>query len=205
VNGNRLELSDHYFQGSPALSLFQQPTDYPAYRDGREYKTEIFAADGTTVLQRIENTYDQREAVGWWAGSVEAAPPNDTRLTATVTTIEPGGANLVTKQTFAYDQYNNQTDDYGQGAVPGAWARHSHTEYVTTNNGVDYASPNPTAASIHVRNLPERQSVYDSSNTEKARTTYEYDNYSGANHASLAPRSAVCIPLSRPLTHIGAM
>lgn len=110
AGGQRLELSDHYFYGSAALSLFQQPYEYPAYKDGREYKTEIFAVDGTTVLRHVEHTYEQRAPVAWWAGSLDSAPPNDTRLTATVTTIEPGSANLVTKRTFNYDGFNNQTD-----------------------------------------------------------------------------------------------
>src|SRR5262249_39625064 len=53
--------------------------------------------------------------------------------------------------------------------------RRSHTDYLTTNpiNGSNYA----TNTSIHIRSLPNQQSVYDAANVEQARTTYEYDNY----------------------------
>jgi RHS repeat-associated protein len=192
--GTLLGRSYHYFYGSAAASFNQQPTQYPSYLDGREYQTDVYDTDGATVLRRVENLFDQ-DAVSWWTGSSTAAPPNNTHLTETKTTIEPGGANLVTKQTFAYDQFNNQTDvyeyDYGQGAAPSTWTRHTHIDYLTTNNGADYASASPTVSSIHIRNLPTQQSVYDSNGAEKARTTFEYDNYSGANHAAIVSRSAI--------------
>jgi hypothetical protein len=58
--------------------------------------------------------------------------------------------NLVSKKTFAYDEYNNQTDvweyDFGAG-VPGPLIRRTHTDYVTINNGVDYAAD----TNIHIR------------------------------------------------------
>jgi RHS repeat-associated protein len=40
--------------------------------------------------------------------------------------------------------------------------------------------------------LPVQQSVYDAGGVERARTSYEYDNYaSDANHAALQPRSGI--------------
>ncbi|MBA3240478.1 MAG: hypothetical protein H0T60_04550, partial [Acidobacteria bacterium] len=127
-----LSHSRHYFQGSPRVSFDQKPTHYPAYKDGREYKTEVFDTNATTLLRRVEHTFAQRAAVAWWTGDPELAPPNDVRTTETVTTL--ADANLVSKQTFAYDQYNNQTDtyeyDYGTGG-PGAFVRRTHTDYLT--------------------------------------------------------------------------
>ncbi|MDQ3804281.1 MAG: hypothetical protein M3416_10670 [Acidobacteriota bacterium] len=91
--------SRHYFYGSPKASFSQKPTHYPAYKDGREYKTEEFASNGTTVLRRETHTFAQRAAVGWWAGDAELASPNDPRLTETVTTLVD--ANQVSRQAFS--------------------------------------------------------------------------------------------------------
>jgi len=45
---------------------------------------------------------------------------------------------------------------------------------------------------IHIRNLPTQVSIYDSGGTERARTTFEYDNYAtDTNHASLLSRSSI--------------
>jgi YD repeat-containing protein len=165
------------------------------------------ATDGTTVLRRVENSWRQKALVSWWNASAtlhgEAGtgePANDPRAVETVTTLEN---NQVTKrtsidprdatgQTVGFDQYNNQTDvweyDYGAGA-PGSLLRHTHTDYLSTNtvNGADYASPAPNASSIHLRNLPQQQSVYDAQEVERESAAYEYDQYtSDANHAVLA-------------------
>jgi len=68
ASGTLLTRSVHYFNGSPRASFFQQPTEYPAWTDGREYKTDMFASDGTTLIRRVENTWQQRAAVSWWTG-----------------------------------------------------------------------------------------------------------------------------------------
>src|SRR5690349_2625432 len=60
ASGTLLTRSVHYFYGSARASFFKQPNEYPAWTDGREYKTETFAADGTTLLRRVENTWQQR-------------------------------------------------------------------------------------------------------------------------------------------------
>ncbi|MGH9958769.1 MAG: hypothetical protein ACREBC_16830, partial [Pyrinomonadaceae bacterium] len=80
------------------------------------------------------------------------------------------------KQTFAYNQYCIRTDvweyDFGVGAPPTHATRHSQVTYLTTNpvNGLDYASPNPTASSIHVRNLPIAQKTYSVNPSTGAET-----------------------------------
>ena len=100
--------------------------------------------------------------------------------------------NQVSKQTFSYDDYNNQTDayeyDFGSGSA-GSLVRHTHTDFLTTNsvNSTDY-----TTTSVYLRSLPAQTSVYDSGGTERARTTIEYDNYSPTSpHAALTNRSGI--------------
>jgi RHS repeat-associated protein len=186
----RLGHSRHYYHGSPRASFGQNPVQYGAYKDGREYKTEVYETDAATLLRRVEQTFAQRAPVGWWGGDPDLAPPNDVRTTETVTTV--ADANLVSKQTFAYDRYNNTTDvydyDYGTGA-PGGLLRRTHTDYVTTNTvgGVtyDYACDPATTCSnasinanvIHLRALTGQQWVSsDAAGSNKVSlTTYAYD------------------------------
>ncbi|MCI0348980.1 MAG: hypothetical protein L0Z53_06100, partial [Acidobacteriales bacterium] len=111
--------------------------------------------------------------------------------------------NLVSKQTFTHDQYNNQTNvyeyDFGVGTA-GGLARRTQTIYLTTNNGYDYAcDPASTCNTgavignvIHLRGLVAQRSLYDAGGTERARTTNEYDNYiTDANHAALVNRLSI--------------
>src|SRR5206468_5711349 len=69
----------------------------------------------------------------------------------------------------------------------GPLLRQSQTQYVTTNNGVNYA----TDTSIHIRDLVSQRTVYDSSLAVRAQTTYEYDAYSGTNRAPLTQRDSI--------------
>ncbi|HEY0761036.1 MAG TPA: RHS repeat-associated core domain-containing protein [Pyrinomonadaceae bacterium] len=187
-SGALLTRAIHYFYGSARESLFKQPTEYPAWTDSREYKTETYAANGTTLLRKVEHTFQQRAAVSWWTAGSSTAPPNDVRLTETVTTLSD--TNQVSKQTFGYDDtvpYNNQNNlkeyDYGSGTF-GSLVRETRTTYLT---GSTY-----TGTSVHIRNLPTQVSTYDGSGVERARTTYEYDNYAtDTNHALLTDRSNI--------------
>lgn len=191
--GALLARSKHYFYGSARASFGQKPTDYAGWKDGREYKTETFDTNGTTLLRVVAHTFAQRASVSWWTGTDDTEPPSDPRTTQTVTTLSD--TNQVTKQTFLYDQYNNQTDVYeynfGAGAA-GSLVRRTHTDYVTANvvNGVTYNYDSDTA--IHLRSLPKQVSIYNTAGVEQARTTYEYDNYTAtANHAALTARSGI--------------
>jgi hypothetical protein len=56
-SGTWLGHSYHYFYGSPRASFGQQPTEYPGWKDGREYQTTVFPADGTTPLRQLTNTF----------------------------------------------------------------------------------------------------------------------------------------------------
>lgn len=186
--GTLLTRSAHYFYGSPRLSFNQKPTEYPAWKDGREYQTVEYAADGFTALRQTNHTFAQRAAVTWWTGTADQEPPNDSRLTETVTTLLD--TNQVSKQTFGYDDtvpYNNQNNvkeyDFGSGA-PGSLLRETRTTFITSATYTD--------TSVYLRSLPSQVSVYDGSGIEKARTTYEYDNYlPDSNHAGLVNRLSI--------------
>jgi RHS repeat-associated protein len=166
ANGTLLARSKHYFHagvcpGDPLLSHSQ-------WNEGKEYQTEEYAADGVTVLRRVNHTW-QQTAPSWYWSVWTAEPSNNPKLVTTVTTLEPNSTNLVTKQTainpqtgaLGFDQFNNQTDvweyDYGTGASSPHPIRHIHTDYLTTNpvNGIDY-----TTTSVHIRTLPHAQQIY---------------------------------------------
>jgi RHS repeat-associated protein len=197
--GTLLAREKHYFYGSGAASLFRQsdPTNqhlYSGFKEGKETQTEAIDTDGVTVLRRVVNNWAQRALVSWgnWALDNPDAPANDPRLTDTTTTLTDVSPNLVALQTFGYDDsvpYNNQNNvkeyDFGSG-VPGALVRETHTTFVT--------DASYTGTTVHVRNLPTQVSVYDGTGVERARTTFEYDNYTpeqGNFHAALVPRSTI--------------
>jgi RHS repeat-associated protein len=190
ASGTLLTKTQHYFHGSPRASFLQRPTHYPAWKDGREYKTEIFDTNGTTVLRRVEHSFAQRAAVTWWGGTSDAAPANDPRVVETTMTIEPAGANLVSKQTFGYDDavpFNNRNNvkeyNFGAGSA-GSLAREARTTFVTSSSYTDNA--------VHLRGLPSQFSIHDSGGAERARVVYEYDNYTpDSTHAALTNRSNI--------------
>jgi RHS repeat-associated protein len=198
----------HYFYGSVQDSFSNQGA-YSGWQEGKEFKTEQLDTDGLTVLRSVENTYQQRASVSWWTQNSlqKFEPPLDVRLTQTQTTLSD--TNQVSKQTYSYDQYNNQTDvyeyDYGSGAA-GTFKRRTHTDYLTSNTigGVvfDYDSLVPDAtnpnlsSTVHLRNLPTEQWVSsDAGGTQKkAITTYEYDNYTADvtnEHEPLVARTGI--------------
>jgi YD repeat-containing protein len=196
-----------YYEGNPILSFFQGPTDYSPWKDAREYQSEAVAANGTTILQRVTRTWQQPVAGASWPltqpETNSAAKTNNPQVTEVITTVEPSQANKVSKQTFAYDKYTNQTDIYeynfGTGSA-GALVRRRHTDFLT----LAYDTLNPSATSpdlnqtSHIRNLPLQVSIFDAGGVERARSVTEYDNYTldGADclhsfHCSLLPRSNI--------------
>ena len=207
-SGTLLARQKHYYNGSAAASLIadqQLPHYYyPLWSDGQEYQTEALNTDGTTVLRRTNTTFAERADVSWWTSGTPHEPANDPRITQVDTTLVD--TNQVSRKTFSYDPnvaYNNQTDvyeyDFGSGA-PGALIRRQHTDYLTTNsvNGIAYDTVNPNitspdlSATIYLRGLPVQQQVFDAGGTERARASFEYDNYaSDTNHASLFDRSSI--------------
>src|SRR5262249_42304450 len=114
---------------------------------------------------------------------------NDPRINDTSTSLLDNGNNLVSQVHTDYDDsvpYNNPKDvyEYGFGAgAPGPLIRRTHTDYVTINNGVDYAGD----TNIYIRDLPLQQQVFDAGGTKRAETIYEYDNYNPDSfHAALS-------------------
>ena len=187
-----LARTDHYFYGSAADSIFRysSPIDYPVWSDNLEYRTDYFGGEGAPLLRQVTNTWQPRVTYSWASA--------DPRLTQSVTTL--ADMNQVMKQTFGYDDtvpYNNQNNvkeyDFGTGA-PGPLVRETRTSYLT--------AANYTNTDVHLRNLPTQVSVYDTNGTERARTTYEYDNYvTDTNHASLKPYSNIsglCVLIISP-------
>ena len=187
IDGSQTVLSQskHYFQSGPLDYINHSGGWLPDPLDGREKKTENYNPSGSTVLRRTTHT--------WATGGSLVGTPINPRITQTVQTIEPATANLVNKQTFSYDSYNNQTDvyEYGFGVgTAGALVRRTHSDYLTTNsvNGINYA----TTSTIHIRSLIKQQEVFDSGGIRRAFTVYEYDNYAtDANHAALTNRSNI--------------
>lgn len=180
-----LKQSKHTFIDGPLSYTDEGGMWLPPLLVGREKQTEDYNTAGTTVLKRVAHT--------WATGGTLAGTPTNPRVTQTLLTLEPASANLVSKQTFSYDTYNNQTDlyEYGFGAgAAGSLVRRTHTDFLTTNpvNGTNYA----TTSTIHLRALPTQKQVFDGGGVERARSTFEYDNYAAvANHAGLVNRTNI--------------
>ncbi len=188
-NDNLLQRKVSYFYDDPKFDRPQTRPDSPygllAWKAGREYQTDVFASDGITLLRRVQNTWQNKTVP--WISDQSAAPSLDTTLAETTTTL--ADTNLVLKTAFTYDSFSNLTDkyeyDFGAGA-PGPFVRRTHTDYVTAANYTD------AAAGAHLRSLPSQTSVYDASGVERARTTFEYDNYvADGNHAGLLDRPGI--------------
>lgn len=139
--GNRLAKSRRYFYGAPDV---QFGMEVPWWH-GKEFRTELFGTNGTTLLQVGESDWRQRPpswcATTWPcnADPAEQAPTNNPFLVETRTTLADD--NLVSKvssvnpanQSWAVDAYNNRTDvwtyDYGVGQA-GGLVRHTHNSYI---------------------------------------------------------------------------
>jgi YD repeat-containing protein len=195
--GTRLTKSKHYFNGAA-----QGEYSYSVrWNNGKEYKTEVFDSDGSTLLRKIETDWRQRTA-SWCSGSYPGnADPdlcmiNNPFVIETRTTL--ADANLVTKTSsvdpvsgiWAVDSFNNQTDlwyyDYGLGQPENVLKR-THTDYVT-----DVSYTGHTGS--HLRGLPLQTWISSDSagNNKVSLTQFEYDNYTpNSTHAPLVSRISV--------------
>ena len=191
-NGTLLSSQKHYYFGSAELSFWLKPTEYPAWKDGLEYRTEAFDANGN-LLRKSERSWEQRAPVSWWTGGSDTAPANDPRVQEEVSYLEDGTFRITT---YGYDPnvpYNSLTDVYDKQFNTYSIIRHTQTEYLKILNGVDYTGSNiQNGTEPHFRDFPVRVSVYDSVGTERSKTTYEYDNYlADTNHAPLVSRPSI--------------
>jgi RHS repeat-associated protein len=171
-----IDFTRHYYYGNPTNDLFTNPGGaflYNPWQEGKEYKTEALTSDGASVLRRVENNWQQGCPVSSWSNNIE----NNPRISDTLTTLVD--TNQVTKRTFSYDCYNNQTDVYEHGfgaGAPGPLIRRTYMPYLTTNGNqgdVDYAAD----LNIHIRNLPIQNIVYDASGNVSSQTDFIYDDY----------------------------
>jgi YD repeat-containing protein len=188
-SGSRLAKSRHFFNGTAGGSYgFTIP-----FWHGREFKTEAIDTDGTTLLRRVEMTWQQR--IPSWCYSTLPGnnfpcggnPPQTAQsinpfIIETKNTIVDG--NLVTKVSavnpttgdWAFDSYNNQTDvwhyDYGSGQA-GNLLKHTQMSYINQTNPL---------GGIHLLGLTNTTSVYsvNSSGQETLASSVQivYDEYS---------------------------
>jgi RHS repeat-associated protein len=189
--GTKMSVEKHYYYGRGADTLWQGATSYPSWKQGREYKTEWHDTASTVttlkLLRSVENTWAQRTPLPAWIANQasDSQPAYDVRLTQAVTTLWDTGTapHKLSKQTYTYDQYNNQTKlceyPYGDGAPGSVPTRCTHTTYLTSNTVGGVSFDYDSDSTIHIRNLPEERWVSTdlAGNQKKAITTYEYDNY----------------------------
>lgn len=205
--GQPVALTKHYYYGNAIDSMIRgsDGLSYNPWKEGKEWKTEIYDGVTSNLLRRVEQHWEQRAHIEWWSGSpsagftADAEPANDPRVYETITTLADVSPNKIAKEVFTYDldpniKYNSLTDtysyNYGSGSAGTQLLGHTHIDYLnyrTLNNGVDYSSND-----IHLLNLPVKQSIFGLNSSgqevEWARTTYEYDNYlpdSNNKHAVL--------------------
>ena len=186
----------HYYYGqtTSTFSTLINNYNYSSWKTGREYQTEIFSSQDSSLLRRTTQSWQQTSPN--WCNSQNCnsddAPVNNPKVIETTTLL--ADSNQVSKKTFSYDTQNNLTDtyeyDYGTGA-PGSFLRRIHTDYLTVNpvNNIDY-----TSNGVYNLNLPSETWVSSDSsgNNKVSLTKFEYDNYaSDANHALLTDRQNV--------------
>ncbi|HEY0172370.1 MAG TPA: RHS repeat-associated core domain-containing protein [Pyrinomonadaceae bacterium] len=189
-NYRLISRSLHYYHGMAGPGLFTLPTHYTKWNEGREFKTETYACDGTTLLRRVEQDWRQKASVGWWTAynfnERGPEPSNDPRMVETRATLADTGQmakttsiNPLNSALVGFDQYNNPTDvweyDYGgtDGAV-GQFLRRRHNDYVDT--------PAYTAVTgAHIRGLPEEtwvsSDVAGAAANRVSRTALGYDEF----------------------------
>jgi RHS repeat-associated protein len=201
-SGNRLSKTRHFFYGG-VDARFGYITPW---WNGKEFKTEIYDTNGTTLLRKIDQTWGQITPSWCYNNQYVANPcgldPPETGSTHNPVLLETkttlADASLVSKvsainpadQSWGFDQFNNPTDvwvyDYGSGQV-GSFKRRTHTDYITDTN---YTS----RTGSHLRGLPLQTWVSSDSagNNKVSRTQFEYDNYNtDSRHAPLVSRGSV--------------
>ena len=154
-------------------------TGYRWWSTGLEWRTETRDAGGN-VLSAVEQDWSQRAPVVW-TGYAQEQPENDNRVSQTRRYLDTGS---FAKTEIFYDDSNNvrannvrevKEYDYDQSLK-----RRSTTTYLLTNNSYNYFDD-----SIFLLRLPLETITYDASGNQMAKTTYEYDRYTGTNNAPL--------------------
>ena len=144
---------------------------YPNFIAGRAFKTEVYDGNNNLLLQTDDV----------WQQAFLGACPTNPHLQEKTTTL--ADTNQVSKQVFAYDNFNNLTDtyqyDFGAGSF-GSLKRRTHTDFVTDTN----------YTGNYLRSLPAQSWVSSDINgtTKASLTQFEYDNYAGGYNAALVSR-----------------
>jgi RHS repeat-associated protein len=175
-SGNRLSKSRHYFYGAPNSGYGL----LVPWWHGKEFRTETFDSDGTTILRVAETDWRQR-VPSWctntWpclSNPTEVAPTNNPFIVETRLTLADG--NLVSKvsavnpsnSSWAFDAYNNQTDvwqyDFGSGQA-GSLVKHTQTSYTNNANasGGLYLLGLVNTASVYTVNSSGQETLASSS------------------------------------------
>src|SRR5262249_36768735 len=122
----------------------------------------------------------------------------DPRILTTTTTLSEAVPNRVSYQHFAYDTYNNRTAmaelDFGQGPLSNFTDCVTAAVFLRCRETIPFTNYAEDPA-VHIRDLPLEERVFEivaASPALKARTTYEYDNYTATtNHAPLVARPGI--------------
>lgn len=193
--GQLLKRTRHHYHGSPKRNLWLEPTSYPAWKVGREFRTEIFSPDDT-LLRTSETDWAQPAAPPWWTGDPADAPSNNPRVAETRTILD-SGERSATKT--LYGAFNNpiQVSEFDFGApgsgTHGPLLRRTQTDYVDWLNGEYYPGAD-TQDAVSLPGLPLQRRVYrvPGQVVPSAQTDWEYDNYvPDARHAALVDRFGV--------------
>jgi RHS repeat-associated protein len=194
--GQRLSRSKHYFHGDPRPPVPPQGLDVFEEEDpwnkGREYKTENYSSDGTTLLRITETEWGFGRYAAWNPyGTGNTNIYRDARVVSKTNFLADSGQ--ISKSVYGYDStvnFNLQTDvyeyDYGNGAPSNLLLRRTHTEFekgaIYTNNAVNLVT------------LPKEAWISSDidGNNIVSRTKFEYDNYaSGPYTATLLERPTI--------------
>jgi RHS repeat-associated protein len=190
-SGQLISRSKHYFHGYPGpmfppqgLNVFE---DEEPWNNGREYKTENYSIDGTTLLRKTETEWEFGRYAVWNPYLTNTNIYRDARVASKTTFLADSGQ--LSKTAYGYDStvnFNLQTDayeyDYGAGQV-GSFIRRSHTEF---EKGAIY-----TNSSVNLLTLPKETWISSDidGNNIVSRSKYEYDNYlNGTFTAALLDR-----------------
>lgn len=157
-------------------------TGYRPWKDGKEIETTILDENGND-LRVTTYTYEQREPITWIGSATVSSrqqPENDPQLKQVVNRLENGQTSRVE---YEYDEFNNIIQEITFG-YDNNKIRKVKRDYLKVNNGVNYRND----LSVHQRSLVTKEEIFgyiNNSEISEAITEYEYDLYTGANHAAL--------------------
>jgi len=162
--------ASRYLSGSTSTGV--DGTGYSLWSTGLQTRTDTFDSNGVTVLAASEQDWEKKSTVSWTTGYPSQDIANHNRVKESRKILDNGSI-AKTKTFYAndgdvYTNNANRVEEFDFGATTPK--RYSTTLYETSSA---YLNDN-----VHLLSLPLQQSVFDgSSNQEKARTVYEYDNY----------------------------